>query len=75
MRTGTSSDPDLLRCPRCGSSARDPVGGHCSCCGGSLHSNSRMAMGQRKEQARPVDAVRQIQLEHEAILKKRGRIR
>jgi len=59
MKNGTTSDPDLLRCPRCGSSARDPLAGHCSCCGSSLHSLSRLGMGERREPARPAAVVHQ----------------
>jgi hypothetical protein len=59
MKTGTTRDTDLIRCSRCGSTARDPEAGHCSCCGNSMHRGSSLAMGLPKESARPVDAVRQ----------------
>jgi len=58
MNSGTTSERDLLRCPRCGSSARDPEAKQCSCCGKSLHSYSRLAMDPRPEPAPPQAGVR-----------------
>ncbi len=47
MNPRTSSDPDLLRCPRCGADVADPEAGHCSCCGNSLYLGGRTADGTR----------------------------
>lgn len=47
-----------MRCPRCGATARDPVAGHCACCGGSLHTQSNLGMRSRPQPAPPPAAAR-----------------